>query len=220
MLTVRRERSESGSGESGLRRGQERRAIAGKWLAVIAAVLFLLNLATGQALSLQPAAIGSETIPEGFKHNVEARFTAARNGMIEIFLPPSWKANEAVVVTVVLLRPPEGSDGFLPAAIGHSAKLQAAALLKVDDDMEVSLSSKEPGAIQIQPDASRSQGPIRHILPGGHAEWKWRVTASAPGEIHLAIKADVTYPRQFRDEGRSGVIFNSADNLLPVQILP
>ena len=220
MLTVWSAPSESVRGELGLHRSQEESAIAGRWLAVFAAILFLLNLATGQALNLQSAPVGGETIPEGFKHNVEARFKAARNGMIEIFLPQSWKANEAVVITVVVLRPPEGSDGFLPAAIGHGAKLQVVALLKVDDDMEVSLSSKEPGAIQIQPDASRSQGPIRHIPPGGHAEWKWRVTASAPGEIHLAVKADVTYPRRFPDEGRSRVIFHSADNQVPVQILP
>ena len=177
------------------------------------------NAAVSATAEQSPATANHGDLPE-FKRRVEARFKAARKGMIELFLPETWKTNETVVVKVVVLRPPEGADGFLPASLAKDAKSHAADLLKVDDEMQVVLSSKEAESTEIQPDRSPLPQPIHHILAGGHTEWKWQVKAAEPGEKHLMVTAEVVYRRKFSPDGPPTVTFKSVSEIVPVQVLP
>ena len=154
-----------------------------------------------------------------WKRNVEARYKAARNGSIEVLSPNRCKLGEAIVVKVFVNRPPEGSDGFRTAPVTGSAT-GVTGLLKVDDDMEVKLSSKEPDSFDIHSNDPRSRPVIRHILPGGWAEWTWTVKPSQPGEKHLVVTADVVYRRNFQQDGPPMLTFDSSTKVIAVQVQP
>jgi hypothetical protein len=156
-----------------------------------------------------------------WKRRVEARYKAARNGGLQIFLPGSWTVGETILVRVLINRAPEGADGLtVPLALAKDTAARFTGLLKVDDEMMVKLSSKEPGSVEIHPDDSQTRSAIRHILPGGRAEWTWRVKASEPGGKHLTVMADVVYRRNFLEYGPPMLIFNSSIAPLSVQVLP
>ena len=167
----------------------------------------------------QPDAGGNLGNLEQFKRNVDARYKAARNGSIEIFLPGRWNLGEIIVVKVLINRAPEGADGLtIPQAKDKASRFIG--LLKVDDDMMVKLSSREAGSVEIQSADIPARPAIRHILPGARAEWTWRVKASAPGEKYIIVTADVVYRRNFLSYEPPMLTFDSATVPLSVQVLP
>jgi hypothetical protein len=156
---------------------------------------------------------------EEWKRRVEARYKAARNGGIEIFLPASWRAGESIAVRVRVMRVPEGADSLLapPKITRTEQTVRTTGILKVDDEMQVTLSSPDEGSVVIE---NTHPELIRDILPGGYAEWKWNVKMLQPGERHLVVTADVVYRRNFLSDGPPKLTFQSFTKILPVQVGP
>jgi hypothetical protein len=153
-----------------------------------------------------------------FKSKVEVRYKAARKGRLQVFAPDTWKAGDTVEVKVRVNRAPEGSDGLtVPQAKDKSAYFTG--LLKVDDDVRVKLSSAEAASVVIEAAGPETHA-IRHILPGGHAEWIWHVKFSEPGQKHLTVNADVVYRRNFLLYEPPMVTFDSATVPVTVQVIP
>lgn len=182
-----------------------------------------------QGLEPAPSVLFGEVAPQSdssgntgdlgdFQKKVKARYQVARNGSITISIPPSGKVGEVIVAKVVIQRAPEGADGLqLPPSSNVDT---SAALLKVDDEMIVSLSAKESGAVEITREDPSSITPIRRILGGGHAEWVWHIKLLQPGEKHLVVTGDVVYRRNFLSFEPPIVSFTASTMSLPLQVLP
>jgi hypothetical protein len=154
----------------------------------------------------------TESADGDFRKRVEARWSAARKGEIEVYLVPDSANHEIFTVHVVVTRAPAGSDGM--TAVSSSGSASWSALLKLDDEILVSLSPKDVGVLDIETHDATPDRLIRHLDPGGHAEWSWTVRRIKPGENRLQLQADVVYRRKFSPGGKPVVTYPSAQKLL------
>jgi hypothetical protein len=153
-----------------------------------------------------------------FQKKVKARYQVARNGSIVISMPPSGKVGEVIVAKVVIQRAPEGSGGLVfSAGSNPDGNL---ALLKVDDEMAVSLLARESAAVEITGEESNQRLPIHRILPGGHTEWTWHIKLLQPGEKHFVVTSDVVYRRNFLSYDPPIIRYTTSTKSVSVQVLP
>ena len=182
-----------------------------------------------QGLEPAPSILFGEVAPQSdssgntgdlgdFQKKVKARYQVARNGSITISIPPSSKVGEVIVAKVVIQRAPEGSGGLVFSA--GSNPDSTLALLKVDDEMAVSLLARESAGVEITSEESNQRQPIHRILPGGHTEWTWRIKLLQPGEKHFVITSDVVYRRNFLSYDPPIIRFTTSTKSLSVQVLP
>ena len=157
-------------------------------------------------------------LPEEFKERVQARYKAARNGRIEVFLPATCKVGDTVTARVVIQRPPEGSDGMVLDPV-HKDGSRDVSLLKVDDEMRVMLAVQESGAAELVP-ASADEPVLHRILPGGISEWIWHIKTQQRGELHFTTIAEVVYRRNFLSYQPPVIAFTSSTETLPLEVLP
>lgn len=164
-----------------------------------------------------PSPLPNQDAQEDFRMRVEARWKAARKGQIEVYLVPD-AANSKLVVRVVVTRAPAGSDGM--KAVSSPRAANSSALLKLDDEVLVRLSPETPGTLEVGPQEPSPSTLIRHLDPGGHAEWTWTVRKIGRGGNRLLLQADVVYRRRFSAEGAPVVAYPSAKLPFPLDALP
>ncbi len=164
-----------------------------------------------------PSSQPSQNADGDFRKRAEARWNAARKGEIEVFLVPDRTKPETFTVHVVVTRAPAGSDGMTAVS---SSRAAWNALLKLDDEVLVRLSPEAVGNLQVEPHEPSPESLIRHLDPGGHAEWTWTVHRTSPGENQLLLEADVVYRRKFSPGGKPVVTYSSAKTSLPLDAAP
>jgi hypothetical protein len=143
-----------------------------------------------------------------FRKRVEARWNAARKGLIQVYVAPDAAKPETFTVRVVVTRAPAGSDGMRAPS---SDTPSWSTLLKLDDEVLVKLSAESVGALDVDEHDVNPYGSIRRLDPGGHAEWTWTVRRIKPGENRLLLQADVVYRRKFSAGGKPVVTYKSAE---------
>ncbi len=149
---------------------------------------------------------------DDFHRRVAARWKAARKGQIQLYVIPDGTDPTKYKVRVVVTRAPSGSDGLTTVTPPSGATWQA--LLKLDDELRLRVVNESTGSLTIE---SLGHGPgdlIRHIPPGGHAEWIWNVTTKSQGSHRLLVQADVVYRRDFSPGGAPVVTYPSADTVI------
>jgi hypothetical protein len=191
--------------------------------------LFAQDTIAIQGVALTPSIVSGEAAPQSdsggntgdlgdFQKKVKARYQVARNGSITISIPAGGKVGEVVVAKVVIQRAPEGSGGLV-FSTGSNPDSNVA-LLKVDDEMAVSLLARESAGVEIISEESHQRMPIHRILPGGHTEWTWHIKLLQPGEKHFVVTSDVVYRRNFLSYDPPIVRFTTSTKSVSVQVLP
>jgi len=155
---------------------------------------------------------------DDFHRRVEARWKAARKGQIQLYVIPNTTGPDRYEVRVVVTRSPSGSDGM--TAVYPPGKAAWEALLKLDDELRVKLTPESAGSLTIEPVGHGSVSLIRHLDPGGHAEWIWNIRKTGPGVGRLRLEADVVYRRDFSPGGQPVVTYPSAETMISVPTSP
>lgn len=146
-----------------------------------------------------------------FRKRVEARWNAARKGLIQVYVIPDAAKQETFTVRVVVTRAPAGSDGMTAPS---SDTASWSTLLKLDDEVLVRLSPEAIGTLDVEEHDVSPYASIRRLDPGGHAEWIWTVRRIKPSDNRLMLQADVLYRRKFSSGGKPVVTYASAQRLL------
>ena len=155
---------------------------------------------------------------DDFHRRVEARWKAARKGQIQVYVLPNTTGPDRYEVRVVVTRSPSGSDGT--TAVYPPGKATWEALLKLDDELRVELTPETAGSLMIEPVGHGSVSLIRHLDPGGHAEWIWNIRKTGPRVDRLRLEADVVYRRDFSPGGQPVVTYPSAETMISVPPSP
>lgn len=165
-----------------------------------------------------PAPLPNQDAEGDFRKRVEARWKAARKGQIEVYLVPDTTNPERFVVRVVVTRAPAGSDGM--TAVSSYGSPSWSTLLKLDDEVLVRLSPEDAGTFDVEPHEGAPDALIRHLDPGGHAEWTWSVKRTGRPSNRVRIQAEVVYRRTFSPAGEPIVTYHSADTVISLAVGP
>ena len=174
--------------------------------------------ATSASLEQHSPASPKPNTQDDFHRRVEARWKAARKGQIQVYVLPNTADPDRYEVRVVVTRAPLGSDGM--TAVFPPGKATWEALLKLDDELRVELTPESAGALSIDPVGHGSVSLIRHLNPGGHAEWIWNVRKTGPGVDRLRLEGDVVYRRNFSPGGQPVVTYPTAETIISVPAPP
>ncbi len=154
------------------------------------------------------------TTSDDFHRRVEARWKAAREGQLQLYVIPDSSDPGRYEVRVLVTRAPLGSDGMTTASPSRTARWES--LLKLDDELRVTIAAETAGSLKIDP-LGQGQTLIRHLEPGGHAEWRWKVVKMGSDGDKLAVEADVVYRRDFSPAGEPVVTYRSAETKIPLR---
>lgn len=154
---------------------------------------------------------------DDFHKRVAARWEAARKGQITVRILPD-AAHDTYRIHVMVTRAPSGSDGML--ALSPSEPLNWGTLLKLDDEVRVRLSPEDPTQLDLEPHDTDPAAFIRHLDPGGHAEWRWTARRNGPGGNRFLLRVDVVYRRDFSPTGEPVVTYRSAESVISLSAPP
>ena len=157
--------------------------------------------ASSTATEQQSSSTVKPSPEDDFHRRVAVRWQAARKGLIQLYVTPDSTNGEAYRVRVVVTRAPEGSDGMRAPAPTGTANWQA--LIRLDDELRVRLTSESAEALIIEPTVRGSSALIRHLDPGGHAEWTWIVRKKGPGGDRILLEAERGLPTGFLTDWRT-----------------